>query len=330
MSLLFRPKRVKEDADNYSFTFNGQRPLIGSPEAKRMTSLLDAKGLSVVATKEILCCREKPEILLFTVIPTFHDEKKNESNVRSVQDLITCLTAKRLKVCLYFLQLKVEHGEKLVDTPVAQFNGETPSQYKQSRGYEPSTPISAAYVFEQCKEVGARVEIDAKNTILMGTGPAGCLVVNMAFAHLTDTSFAAYGSIDSYLPRNFSMYSKFANKSLNRPMFMSNSASPENSPSSWGNETFHDLRSIGLRPSSSCYFSIRSKAESYWDYVSDWIESYVHPLIEGRETLYRQGRRVSWAPEDILEDYIEYDIDSGDENGYEWESDTLHSLVLGF
>lgn len=83
-----------------------------------------------------------------------------------------------------------------------------------------------------------------------------------------------------------------------------------------------------MKPSSSCFFSIRSKTNNYWDYLLDWMKNYIIPQIDGKEVLYRRGRRVSWAPEDILEDYIEYELESDDE--YEYESESLQRLVVGF
>ncbi len=89
-----------------------------------------------------------------------------------------------------------------------------------------------------------------------------------------------------YLPKNFSLYSQISHERLEKPLFMSNSISPENVPSAWGQQTFNELRNLGLRPGSSCYFSIRSKSNNYWDYVVDWISSYIQPALEGREQLY--------------------------------------------
>ena len=326
---MLRPKKVKENVEDYSFTYNNQRPLIGSMEAKRITSLVDAKGVSIVATKEILSSREKPDLLFFSIIPVSLDEKKNSSFVTQVQDLVSCFTTNNLKVCLYFLQIKSEYG--LVDTPVMQFDGMTPAAYKEKYGYAEKVPIAAAVAYEHIKMVCLKTSIPLDHTVVMGMEASGCLVVNMAFSQYSEMDIAGYCCLDSYLPRNFSIYSQFCrHRLLNKKLFMSNLVAPELVPSTWGNETFHDLRNLGLRPSSSCYFSIRNKSASCWDHVRDWIECYIFPQIEGHDVVFRKGRRVSWAPEDVLEDYIEYEIDSDDDCGYEHDSESLQSLVVGF
>ena len=189
-------------------------------------------------------------------------------------------------------------------------------------------PICAAVVLEQIKEVCKRLSIPVSRAILMGLGPGGCLVLNTAFAQYNEVNLGGYCCVDSYLPRNFNLKTHFSHKLMGKPTLMSNTRGPKDVPSNWGNETFNDLRAMGLKPSSSCFFSIRSKANNYWDYIGDWLEGYVTPYLDGKEAKDRAGRRVSWAPEDVLEDYIEYELDSDDEFDYETES--LHSLVLGF
>ena len=112
---------MKEDLDVYSFTFNAQRPPMGSIEAKYITSLLDSKGVSVVATKEIFC-NGKPNMVVFSVLPTYPDDNRNNADIKNIQNLVNSLTTKKLKVCLYILQLKTESS--LIDSSAAKFDGE--------------------------------------------------------------------------------------------------------------------------------------------------------------------------------------------------------------
>ncbi len=210
------------------------------------------------------------------------------------------------------------------------FAGLSTSDYKSKKGYESKVPISSSVVLEMLKDMCVKTKIPPERVILMGRASAGCLVLNIALSAYNRIKIGGYCCIDTYLPRNFSLYSQLSESLLDKPLFMSNSISPENVPSNWGNETFSELRHCGLRPSSSCFFSIRSKANNYWDYMVDWIVSYVQPRIEGKKISYRRGRRVSWAPDDVLEDYIEYEVDS-DTDDYDYHSsESLQSLVVGF
>ena len=141
--IFSRPKKVKEDLDVYSFTFNVQRPPMGSIEAKFITSLLDAKGASVVATKEIFC-HGKPNMLVFSVLPTYSDDARNNTEIKNIQNLVTTLTSKKLKLCLYFLQLKTETS--LVDSNAVKFDGESlTSQCQTHYAFLWSNPLSVSF-----------------------------------------------------------------------------------------------------------------------------------------------------------------------------------------
>ena len=96
--------------------------MIGASEAKPITALLDAPGVSVVATKEI-SCSQKPNMLIFSIIPVHADEQKNQNYVSSVQQFVSAFTNTQMRICLFFVQLKPESS--LTDSPAYKFNGES-------------------------------------------------------------------------------------------------------------------------------------------------------------------------------------------------------------
>ena len=123
-------------------------------------------------------------------------------------------------ICLVFIEVKTEEG--LVDSPCMSFDGQSPSAYKKSQGYDDQTPLAMVAVLDYIKGTCERKGADLNRAVILGLGPTGCLAMSMALSAHSNTEFAACAIIDSFLPRNYALYSLLKQSALKKPLFMCN------------------------------------------------------------------------------------------------------------